>query len=146
MRAIVLPLLLVLLATVTHTDVHAQALDIRDPAAAVPEAVEAAGLLPQPPAGPLAREVRQDRFVLEAPDIAPAAGLGLGLQAESGSALAAVPSATLMQPDRRRGLTWVIVGAALIGAGMVIEGDAGSAVSVGGAVVAAYGVFLMVRR
>jgi hypothetical protein len=50
-----------------------------------------------------------------------------------------------VRQDRRRGLTFVLVGAALIGAGLLIDGDAGAAVSVGGAVLGAYGVYLMVR-
>jgi hypothetical protein len=52
----------------------------------------------------------------------------------------------LRQPDRRRGLTLVLVGGALIGAGMLIDGDAGAAVSVGGALLGGYGVYLMVRQ
>jgi hypothetical protein len=52
----------------------------------------------------------------------------------------------LRQPDRRRGLTLLLVGGALIGAGMLIDGDAGAAVSVGGALLGGYGVFLMVRQ
>lgn len=52
----------------------------------------------------------------------------------------------VLQQDRRRGLTYVLVGGALIAAGLLIDGDAGAAVSVGGAVLGAYGVFLMVRR
>jgi hypothetical protein len=52
----------------------------------------------------------------------------------------------LRQPDRRRGLTFLLVGGALIGAGMLIEGDAGAAVSVGGALLGGYGVYLMVRQ
>jgi hypothetical protein len=51
-----------------------------------------------------------------------------------------------MQQDRRSGATWLLVGAALIGAGLIIDGDAGTALSVGGALLGAYGVFLMVRR
>jgi hypothetical protein len=52
----------------------------------------------------------------------------------------------LRQPDRRRGLTLLLVGGALIGAGLVIDGDAGAAVSVGGALLGGYGVYLMVRQ
>jgi hypothetical protein len=52
----------------------------------------------------------------------------------------------LRQPDRRRGLTLLLVGGALIGAGMLIDGDAGAAVSVGGALLGGYGVYLMVRQ
>jgi hypothetical protein len=52
----------------------------------------------------------------------------------------------LRQPDRRRGLTLVLVGGALIGAGLLIDGDAGAAVSVGGALLGGYGVYLMVRQ
>jgi hypothetical protein len=52
----------------------------------------------------------------------------------------------VVQRDRRRGVTFAVVGLALIGAGSLIDGGAGTVVSVGGAVVAAYGVFLIVRR
>jgi hypothetical protein len=48
--------------------------------------------------------------------------------------------------SRRRGVTFLLVGGALLGAGLIIDGDAGAAVSVGGALVGAYGVFLLVRR
>jgi hypothetical protein len=50
-----------------------------------------------------------------------------------------------MRQDRRSGATWLLVGAALVGAGLIIDGDAGAALSVGGALLGAYGVFL-VRR
>lgn len=51
----------------------------------------------------------------------------------------------LMQQDRRGGLTWLLVGASLFGAGFLVGDDAGTALSVGGALVGAYGVFLLVR-
>jgi hypothetical protein len=51
----------------------------------------------------------------------------------------------VVRQDRRRGVTFLLVGAALIGAGLIIEDDAGAAVSVGGAVLGAYGVYLIVR-
>jgi hypothetical protein len=57
-----------------------------------------------------------------------------------------VPASIAMQQDRRGGVTWLVVGASLLGAGLLIDGDAGTALSVGGAFVAAYGVYLMVRR
>jgi hypothetical protein len=58
----------------------------------------------------------------------------------------AVPASIAMQQDRRGGVTWLVVGASLLGAGMLIDDNAGTALSVGGAFVAAYGVYLMVRR
>jgi hypothetical protein len=51
----------------------------------------------------------------------------------------------VMQTDRRSGVTWIVVGAALLGAGLLIDGDAGTALSVGGALVGVYGVYLLVR-
>jgi hypothetical protein len=59
---------------------------------------------------------------------------------------AAVPASIAMQQDRRGGVTWLVVGVSLLGAGLLIDGDAGTALSVGGAFIAAYGVYLMVRR
>jgi hypothetical protein len=59
---------------------------------------------------------------------------------------AEVPASLFARQDRRSGVTWLVVGAALIGAGLLIDGDAGTAVSIGGALLGAYGVFLMVRR
>lgn len=56
---------------------------------------------------------------------------------------AAVPM--LAQQDRRGGLTWLIVGGSMLGAGLLIDGDAGTALSVGGALVGGYGVYLLVR-
>lgn len=51
----------------------------------------------------------------------------------------------LVQQDRRGGLTWLLVGASLVVAGVIIDGDAGTALSVGGAVIGVYGVYLLVR-
>jgi hypothetical protein len=48
--------------------------------------------------------------------------------------------------DRRGGLTWLVVGGSLIGAGLLIGDDAGTVLSVGGALIAVYGVYLMVRN
>jgi hypothetical protein len=58
---------------------------------------------------------------------------------------AEVPATMVMQTDRRSGVTWIVVGAALLGAGLLIDGDAGTALSVGGALVGVYGVYLLVR-
>jgi hypothetical protein len=69
--------------------------------------------------------------------------------AEAAPRLAPAGEAALyqaVQRDRRRGVTYALVGLALIGTGSLIDGGAGTAVSVGGAVVTAYGVFLLVRR
>lgn len=70
-------------------------------------------------------------------------GASVELQPATG---ADVPASIAMQQDRRGGVTWLVVGASLMGAGLLIDGDAGTALSVGGAFVAAYGVYLMVRR
>jgi hypothetical protein len=69
--------------------------------------------------------------------------------AEAAARIAPAGEAALyqtVQRDLRRGVTYALVGLALIGAGSLIDGGAGTAVSVGGAVVTAYGVFLLVRR
>lgn len=55
------------------------------------------------------------------------------------------PAVMVMQTDRRGGVTWIVVGAALLGAGLVVGGDAGTALSVGGALIGVYGVYLLVR-
>lgn len=52
----------------------------------------------------------------------------------------------LVQQDRRGGLTWLIVGGSMLGAGLLIDGDAGTALSVGGALAGGYGVYLLVRN
>ena len=51
----------------------------------------------------------------------------------------------LVQQDRRGGLTWLLVGASLVVAGVIVDGDAGTAMSVGGALIGVYGVYLLVR-
>jgi hypothetical protein len=55
------------------------------------------------------------------------------------------PAAMVMQTDRRGGVTWIVVGGALLGAGLLVGGDAGTALSVGGALIGVYGVYLLVR-
>jgi hypothetical protein len=59
---------------------------------------------------------------------------------------AEAPTIMVMQTDRRGGVTWIAVGAALLGAGLLVGGDAGTALSVGGALIGVYGVYLVVRR
>jgi hypothetical protein len=76
------------------------------------------------------------------PDLPAALGPAFG-PAPGPDALAALDQ---QRRDARGGLTWVIVGAALIGAGMLVDGDAGTALSVGGALIGVYGVYLMVRH
>lgn len=51
----------------------------------------------------------------------------------------------LVQESRRGGLTWLLVGGSLLGAGLIVGGDAGTALSVGGALLGVYGVYLLVR-
>jgi hypothetical protein len=58
---------------------------------------------------------------------------------------AEAPATMVMQTNRRGGVTWIVVGAALLGAGLLVDGDAGTALSVGGALVGVYGVYLLVR-
>jgi hypothetical protein len=58
---------------------------------------------------------------------------------------AEAPATMVMQTDRRGGVTWIVVGAALLGAGLLVDGDAGTALSVGGALIGVYGVYLLVR-
>lgn len=50
--------------------------------------------------------------------------------------------ATLLQARNRRGVPLMASGAALLVAGLLIGGDVGTLVALGGAVIGAYGVFL----
>jgi hypothetical protein len=74
----------------------------------------------------------------------PSGGLTLTPAWLQGTA-AETPATMVMQTDRRGGVTWIVVGAALLGAGLVVDGDAGTALSVGGALIGVYGVYLLVR-
>ena len=54
---------------------------------------------------------------------------------------AAVSAPQLMQTGDRRNVSWMIVGLAAVGVGVLIGGDAGTVVAVGGAVVGLVGLF-----
>jgi hypothetical protein len=77
---------------------------------------------------------------------APAARPDLSVDLRPAPGPEAVAALDQQRPGRRSGLTWLVVGASLIGAGMLVDGDAGTALSVGGALVGVYGVYLMIRR
>jgi hypothetical protein len=145
MQKVTSALLALLVATLTATAAEAQA-------AGVPEGLPAAaassdGMAPAAePAGLTAGGARGTDRVLVAPQLQAGADALLRLELASVPSLSSSLETELLRQDRRRGLTWVVVGGALIAAGLVIDGDAGAAVSVGGAVLGAYGVYLLVRR
>ncbi|CAN5855655.1 hypothetical protein BH23GEM9_BH23GEM9_35200 [soil metagenome] len=154
-RIIALLAFAVLLSGAATSPMSAQTMDGTEASAAVAEAVATAESSSTPSlmvddvasAGAAAGLARSPQRAGGGPEriLPPAAyrfDLAPALQPASHSGAVAH---VVVQRDRRRGLTWVLVGVAMIAAGMVIDGDAGAFVSVGGAVIGGYGVYLMVR-
>ena len=103
-------------------------------------------VMPGPHAlAPAADESALAQRLQTSPELLVAAASPLRASLDAAPAPGSVAPALALQRSRRSGLTFLVVGVSLIAAGLLIDGDAGAVVSVGGALVGAYGVYLLVR-